>query len=234
MQAVILVGGKGERLRPLTESCPKPLLRVGNKPLLQHILEYLCKYGFKEIILCIGYLGNQIKDYFKDGSKYGVKIIYSSEKMPLGTGGPIKKVEKYINRTFLAMNGDILTDLPLNKMVAFHKKNKCVGTIALAKMPSPYGVIHLNECEIRSFEEKPLLPYWINAGIYILEPEILNFFSNGASSIEHDVFPKIIKAKEKLCGFKAENIFWLDIGSFKDYKLANEIFRKSGFKRIKY
>lgn len=225
MQALILVGGKGERLRPLTESCPKALLKVGDKPLLQHIIEYLKGYGFKEIILCVGYLDDQIVKYFGDGSKYGVKITYSREDRPLGTGGPIKKAEKYINRTFLAMNGDILTDLPLNKMIAFHQKNKCMGTIALVKMPSPYGVIHLTKSRIKSFEEKPVLPYFINAGVYLFQPEILKFFPNGPSSIEYDVFPKVIKAKKELCGFRAENIFWLDIGSFKDYKLANEFFR---------
>jgi len=221
--ALILCGGRGERLRPLTDDIPKPLLPVAGKPILEWQITTLVKNGVKRVVLCTGYKSEKIESYFK-GRDLGVEIIVSKEdpSKPLGTAGPILKAKQFIKETFMALNGDIITNADLREMVSLHKSRKATVTILLVKLRSPYGVIEVNNSSrILSFKEKPTLPYWINGGVYVMEPEILDFIPD-RGSLEEDVFPRVIKAGKIVLGFKTpENIYWRDIGTFKDYKAVN-------------
>lgn len=222
--AMILCGGLGTRLRPLTYILPKPMLPVGHRPLLEFQIGYLKKYEFDRIILAVGYLQEQIVRYFAYGEKFGVKIIYSSEKEPLDTGGAIKNAEKLITSDFLVMNSDVVFDaLNLQKLLSFHKDNKAVATVVVTKMqdPSRFGVVELDERDrIVKFIEKPKGALkgsrWINAGVYALSPKILSHIRRDKrASIEKNVFPRLA-AQGKILGFKYEG-YWSDVGTQEDY-----------------
>jgi len=216
-KAVILAGGKGTRMKPMTNFLPKPMLRIHDKPILEHNIELLKRHGIKDIIISVGYKGGKIKEYFGDGSQLGVNISYVEEKTPLGTGGPLNFLKGKIKDTFLLMNGDELKEIDLEDMFMFHRKNKGMATIALTTVedPSKYGVAVMNGNKIVTFIEKPNKQYipsqLINAGLYILEPEVLKIVPEGFSMIENDVFPKLA-ANEKLLGYVFSGQ-WFDTGT---------------------
>jgi len=197
MKAFILAGGKGERLRPLTEKIPKPLIKIKNRPILEWIILNLKKNGIKEITLLVGYKADKIKEYFKDGKSYGLKINYFVEKEPLGTGGGIKLLAKNLKEDFIMLNGDNLADFDFKKMVKEHKENKADVTIALYYVSdaSQFGVAELDKKRIMRFIEKPkgIKKGMINAGAYIINPKVLEIMPEGKSSIEYDCFEKICK-----------------------------------------
>ncbi len=230
MIALILVGGKGERLRPITNNMPKPMVPVNGRPFLQYHIEELKKAGIKDIVLCTGYLSHKIKEYFGDGSKFSVKISYSVEKTPLGTAGAIKNTEKYINDTFIVLNGDSYLKLDYNKLINFHKSKKAKLTIALLKIKDPrrYGLVSIDEsAKIISFDEKTnnTKGKLINGGIYIVEPDILKTIPGLVKvSLEKEIFPKLIKQKN-VYGFVVNNYF-IDIGTKESYMKAQEDFKK--------
>jgi len=206
MIALILVGGIGERLRPITENIPKPMVPVNGRPFLQYHIEELKKAGIKDIVLCAGYLSHKIQEYFGDGSKFGVKISYSVEKKPLGTAGAIKNAEKYINGTFLVLNGDSYLQLDYNKLINFHKSKKAKLTISLLEIKDPrrYGLVSIDEsAKIISFDEKTTNPKGklINGGVYLVKPDILKVIPGSVKvSLEKEIFPQLIK-QENVYGF---------------------------------
>ncbi len=224
MKAVILAGGYGTRLRPLSCVKPKLLFPILGKPILKRNLEVLARIGVSEVILAVNYLAKELKK--EVGKEYaGIKIKYSFEKVPLGTGGPIKKAEKFIDEfPFLIMNGDILFEEKISEILKAHNEKQPVATVALHEVedPSRFGVVKLNEeMFIEEFIEKPkqTLSRLINAGIYLAEKEIFNYIKPGKVSLEKEVFP-VLASKKKLLGYKY-NGFWFDIGKINDFIKAN-------------
>ena len=178
--ALILAGGSGTRLRPLTYEIPKPMLPVNGRPILEHVIEQLKKVEFLDIIISIGYLGSKIKEYFGDGSKFGVRVRYSEETTPVGTGGAIKKNQNLFHDDFIVLNGDNLFDFDLNKIYDFHKKDKPLATLALVSQDdvSQFGVVEMEGNKIVKFIEKPKTEqtsHLVNAGIYVINPSFLSF-----------------------------------------------------------
>ncbi|NVM01235.1 MAG: NTP transferase domain-containing protein [Candidatus Helarchaeota archaeon] len=228
MKAVILAGGKGTRLRPLTSNIPKPIAQIVNTPMIVHTINLLKKHGFDDIIITIGYLGNQIEDLLRDGKDLGVNITYFKEYFPLGTAGALKFLEEQFNETFLVISSDIITDLNLKEMYEFHKSNESTATIALttAEIPVAYGIVVTDEnLRITKFLEKPgwsqIFSDKINAGIYILEPDVLQFISKGEKfDFSKQLFPKLLEENFPMYGFTM-NCYWLDIGENTKYVQAN-------------
>lgn len=224
MKALLLAGGKGTRLRPLTDNIPKPMVPVMGKPLLESTIMNLKKNGITEIIISTCYKSNYIKDYFKDGSEFGVRIKYISEDIPLGTGGAIKNVQRYVDDAFIIFNSDILSDINIKRLIDFHKSRKADATIAVTHVenPSQYGVIEYDDNKrIKSFKEKPkgkeITSHFINAGIYIFEPKVLKEIpANKVVSIEKDTYPSLLQKGYNLYAYES-NDYWMDIGNLSKY-----------------
>ncbi|WP_054869839.1 sugar phosphate nucleotidyltransferase [Caloranaerobacter sp. TR13] len=224
IKAVIMAGGKGTRLRPLTCDLPKPMVPILNKPVMEYSIELLRKYEITDIAVTLAYLPDVIINYFEDGSKWGVNIKYFIEEIPLGTGGSVKNAEEFLNDTFIVISGDALTDINLKRAIEFHKTKNSLATIVLKKEPVPleYGVIITNEeGRIESFLEKPswgeVFSDTINTGIYILEPQALSYYKKGDNfDFSKDLFPKLLKNKENIYGYIADG-YWCDIGDLKSY-----------------
>jgi len=197
MKAIILAGGLGTRLRPLTHDIPKPLLPIKGRPIIEHAILNFKKHGITDIVLSIGHLSDKIKNYFGQGEKWGVNIEYCIEDQPLGTGGAIKKAAVGIDGTFLAINGDNLADFDWSAAIATHKNQKAQITLSLYPVQdvTQYGIAQLENGKILKFIEKPRVeeaPSNLNnAGGYIMESEILNMLPEGVSSIERDCFEKL-------------------------------------------
>jgi NDP-sugar pyrophosphorylase family protein len=215
--AIILAGGKGTRLRPITDKVPKPLIDVRGRPILDYNIE-LCKtYGITDIILSIGYMKEQIREHYKDGSRLGVKITYIEEDKPLGTAGPLRVIRDRLTDTFVLMNADELKDINLAKMFQVHLQNDASATIALTTVedPSMYGVAVLDANKIMGFVEKPKKEQapskLISAGLYILEPQIIELIPDGFAMMESDVFPKLAR-QGVLCGYPFSGQ-WFDTGT---------------------
>jgi|AGTN01.3.fsa_nt_gi Nucleoside-diphosphate-sugar pyrophosphorylase involved in lipopolysaccharide biosynthesis/translation initiation factor 2B, gamma/epsilon subunits (eIF-2Bgamma/eIF-2Bepsilon) len=221
-KALILCGGRGERLKPITDTVPKPMVPVAGKPILEYQLDLLLKHGVREAVLLVGWHGEKVEEYFGNGSRLGMSIEYSYEDPDnrLGTAGPIKAARNKIKDTFLAMNGDIISDTDIGRIISFHKDHKCLGTINMIDMPSPFGIIDMNGDYIVNFREKPVLPYKMNAGLYVLEPEVVDLMPD-VGSIETDVFPRIAAAG-RLCGYDSTGIYWNDVGTHKDLEKASK------------
>ncbi len=224
MKAVLLVGGAGTRLRPLTYVVPKCLLPVGGKPLLERTLRYFESYGIRDFVLCVAYLKKQIMDTFKDGAALGVEIQYAEAEQPLGTAGQLKTANAFVDGPFLAINGDIITNLNITNLVATHKKKGGIATIALKEfgVRIPYGHVILNgDGKVTAFEEKPTLSYMANAGIYVLEPRLLEFIPQGrVCSLETETFPSVIAKGEQVNSYY-ESAYWADVGSMADFERVN-------------
>lgn len=225
MQAVILVGGEGTRLRPLTVNTPKSMVPILNQPYLEHILDYLKQYEVKDVILALGYLPNRIKAYFDRAGKRDSSLTYVVERAPLGTAGAVKNVEQYLQgEAFYVFNGDIITDIDLKKMLAFHKKNQAVVTIALTAVENPtaFGVVETdNNGRVQRFVEKPswdaVTTNMINAGVYIIEPEVLKFIpSQTFYMFEQGLFPLLLKQDKRVYGYPS-NGYWIDMGTPEKY-----------------
>lgn len=224
MKAVILVGGEATRLLPLTCNTPKAMVPVLNIPFLEHVIRYLSKHQIKDIILAQGYLAQPIEDYLGDGSQLGVKLNYVVEDTPLGTAGAVKNAERYLDETFLMLNGDIFTDLDITAMVEHHLERKAKATIALTPVddPTSYGLIETDaEGRITRFLEKPkqsqVTTNTINAGTYTLEPEILARIPPQTKvSIEREVFPKLLAQGERVYAYPYPE-YWIDVGTPEKY-----------------
>ena len=221
MIAVLLAGGKGTRLQPFTISLPKPLMPVGNKPILEILIRQLKDAGVHKIFICVGYLESLIRSYFGDGSKFGIEIIYSSEDEPLGTAGPMKLISSQLTETFFFMNGDLFTDIDLKEMYKFHKASGAAATIGLTKrtVDIDFGVIKIDENkEFTEWKEKPTLEYQVSMGMYVFEPSIFKHLPSGFFNVP-DLIVKLHDTKEKVVGYEY-NGYWLDIGRLEDYQRA--------------
>jgi NDP-sugar pyrophosphorylase family protein len=226
MQAVILAGGKGTRLKPHTSVFPKPLVPVGDMPILEIIVRQLAYYGFTDIVLAVGHLKELIMAYFGDGSKWNVRITYSFEKEPLGTAGPIKIVPN-LNEDFLVMNGDILCDLNFKELYEFHKKQSADVTITLfeKKVKIDLGVLITQDNSIVNYIEKPEYTYNVSMGIYIFRKKVLSFIPVQTRYDLPQLIMNLLSAKEKVVPFPFKG-HWLDIGRPDDYDAAAEDFSK--------
>lgn len=223
MLAAILAGGFGKRLRPFTDDVPKPMINIAGRPLLEYQISWLKKYGFTEIVLLVGYKKEKIIEYFGSGSRLGVRITYVVEDEPLGTGGAVKNAEHILckEKVFLLLNGDILTDLNPLHLVERIESSRYLGVIATIPLPSPYGILQLEDDAVKGFIEKPLIrDYWINAGVYALKSDALRYFPE-KGDLEKTAFPTM--ARDGLLGaVKYTNIFWKAVDTFKDLEEATK------------
>lgn len=235
MNAVILIGGEGTRLRPLTVTTPKPLLPLLNRPALAYQIDLLKAHGIRDIVLCVGYLSQLSERTLGMGRRWGVRLRYVRETTPLGTGGAIKNAEPYVDDTTLIFNGDILTTLDLTALLSFHRRKKASVTIALHRVadPTAYGLVEMAKSgRIRRFLEKPsreeAFCHTINAGTYVFEPEVFPWIPPGINvSVERGLFPRLLKLGKPLYGFLHRGL-WLDIGTIDSYLHAHAMLLSSG------
>ncbi len=222
--AVILAGGRGVRLAPITHELPKPLIPLHDKPLIQHLLELLKKYNVRNVIISVGYKADKIKEALGNGRRFGLNITYVEEQNPLGTAGPLKLARQFLTETFICCNADELKDIDLMEMYMLHKENRAAVTIALTTVddPSAYGVARLQGSRILEFVEKPKKDKapsnLINAGLYIMEPEILDFIPDGFAMVEKDLFPRLA-SEGRLFGYPFSGQ-WFDTGTLERYERA--------------
>lgn len=228
LKAIILVGGEGTRLHPLTYDLPKSMVPVLNRPFLEHTLAYLKRSGVNDIVLAMSYLSGVIQSYFGDGQNLGIQLTYAVESQPLGTAGAVKNAEQFVKGTFAVFNGDIFTDLDLADMLAFHRRQKAKATIALTRVDNPcaFGVVETDGAgKVLRFVEKPspgqVTTHWINAGIYILEPEVLEHIpANRHYMFEKGLFPLLLQLGEPVYSYLS-NGYWLDMGTPEKYFCLN-------------
>ena len=222
-QALILAGGKGTRLRPLTYELPKPLFPLAGKPIMEHLLNGLKNAGIKDILVSVGHKAEKVISYFGDGSKFGVKITYITEPEPMGTGGPLTLATNMLDKTFLMLNGDVVTNIDFLDLMAFHRRTNALGTIALFQVEdaSRFGAVEIVGNKIARFIEKPEKDQsqskLINAGIYVMNRDILKHIPGGFCLIE-DVFSQLAP-RGLLSGYVhgGEKAYWTDIGTERSY-----------------
>ena len=219
---VIMAGGIGKRLLPHTENCPKPMLKVSGKPILQHIIERAQSEGFRHFVLSINYLGEMIEDYFGNGEKMGVKIDYIREKKPLGTAGALSLLNLKTEESFVVSNGDVITDIRYGELLDFHIKNNSTATMAvnLYEWQNPYGVVGLNGIEITGFDEKPINRTHINAGVYALSRNAITFLEKDSPCDMPKLFEQLRAGSEKIIAYPMHEP-WLDVGRSFDLNQAN-------------
>ncbi len=224
-QVVIMAGGLGTRLYPLTKETPKPMLLVNGKPILERIIEKLITQGFQNFYISINYLGEQIKEYFKDGSKWDISIKYIEETKRLGTAGALSQLKRIINEPFIVMNGDIITDLDFRNFLKFHQETNSSSTMCLYKQVHqvPFGVVEFDyELNITSMQEKPKNEYYVNMGIYAVSPNALKYIPENEYYDMPTLFQNLIDDKKVANVFVFDGL-WNDIGRVEDYKSANLI-----------
>jgi dTDP-glucose pyrophosphorylase/CBS-domain-containing membrane protein len=222
LSAVIMAGGYGKRLLPLTERVPKPMLLVGDKPLLELTIQLLRRSGIRDISLTTHYLPENIVQYFGDGSAFGVRLNYLEEDRPLGTAGGLRLMKRN-NNPFLVINGDIITGVPFQEMLNFHREHNALLTVGVRKyeVEVPFGVVELDEVHINRIQEKPSFSFFINAGTYLLEPEVCDFIPSGRRFDMTDLIQKLIEAGKVVVSFPITE-YWLDVGRHEDYAKAQE------------
>ena len=228
MKAVILAGGLGTRLQPYTNSLPKPMLPLGEKPILEHLIEWIKKNGVKEIVLCVSYLRKKIEDYFGDGKKFGVKIEYAISKKPLATAGQLKTAEKFIDDTFVCLYGDSIYNFSLKNMISDHKRKKSTVTMSLYeyKFNMKYGVIDTtNTGRVTAWNEKPELSAKINMGCYVMEPEVFQLIPKNKQYGMDNVIQKALSKKKKISSVISKKGF-IDIGDKETYEKTNQEYKK--------
>lgn len=219
---VIMAGGLGTRLKDLTKEIPKPMLKVGNNPILQHIISNFKQYGYNKMLFCVNYKSEIIENYFQDGIAYGVKIDYIKETKRLGTAGGIKLAEEYINEPFFVINGDIFTNLNVENMMKFHLQNEFDITIGTRKhyFQIPYGVIETKNNNVISLREKPEIEYLINAGVYCLKPDLIKLIPRNKYFEITDLINLCINSGKRIGSYEIKD-YWMDIGRIEDYNEVN-------------
>jgi dTDP-glucose pyrophosphorylase len=229
IQAVVMAGGFGTRLRPLTSDTPKPMLPIGGEPLLQRIIRQLCQYGIRRIVITTHYHADKIRAHFRDGKHLGVEITYIHEDVPLGTAGALGLLNPP-SQTLLVMNGDILTQTDFRDMFTYHKEHDAALTVAVRKyeFQVPYGVVESEQAQVRRVVEKPDLCFFVNAGIYLLEPESLAFIPKGRRFHMTDLIAALLDARRTVVSFPILE-YWLDIGQPVDYERAENDVRLGRF-----
>jgi mannose-1-phosphate guanylyltransferase/phosphomannomutase len=237
MKAVVMAGGEGSRLRPLTIRRPKPMVPIAGKPVMEHILDLLKRHGITEVVVTVQYLASNIEDYFGNGSQLGMHISYSREDVPLGTAGSVKNAEEFLmapgtdgeTEPFLVISGDALTDYDLTDLVRYHREKHSMATLLLAHVHNPleYGVIITNEDgHITQFLEKPswgeVFSDTINTGIYVLDPQILSYFEkNKPFDFSQELFPMMLRKGDPIYGYVPTKGYWCDVGNLSEYMRAN-------------
>lgn len=230
MKAVVMAGGEGTRLRPMTSSMPKPLLPVANRPIMEHVLRLLKRHGLSETVVTVQFLASLVKNYFGgDGEELGMELSYANEEKPLGTAGSVKNAEEALkDDTFLVISGDALTDFDLTDLIAFHKEKGGLVTVCLTRVPNPleFGITIVDEQgQVERFLEKPtwggqVFSDTVNTGIYVMEPEVFNYVEADASvDWSGDVFPQLMKEGKPIYGYVAEG-YWEDVGTHESYVKA--------------
>lgn len=224
MRAVILAGGKGTRLTPYTTVFPKPLMPIGEMPILEIVLRQLAHHGIQDITLAVGYLAELLMAYCGDGSKFGLRLDYSREELPLGTAGPISLIED-IQETFLVMNGDLLTTIDYSAMWKYHEERGAIATLASYRreVKIDLGVIESEEGWVKDYIEKPTYHYAVSTGIYIFNPEVLKYVERGMRLDLPELILRLIHAGEKVNIYNFDG-YWLDIGRHDDYDSAVQEF----------
>lgn len=222
-KVILMVGGLGTRLRPLTETTPKPMLKVGNKPILQTIVEKFAEYGYTNIIMCVNYKSHMIQDYFGDGKEFGVNIEYVLENQRMGTAGALSLLKDKPKEPFFVMNGDLLTNVNFEHLHNYHLSTNSIGTMCVREydFQVPYGVVNIKDSKIISIEEKPTHKFFVSAGIYMLSPEVLEYIPENQFYDMPTLFEKIISKGKNTISFPLRE-YWLDIGRIEEYKKANE------------
>ena len=224
MRAVILAGGKGTRLAPYTTILPKPLMPVGDMPILEIVIRQLAHHDIQDITLAVGYLAELLMAYCGDGNKFGVKLDYSREEQPLGTAGPISLIQN-LQETFLVMNGDLLTTIDYGEMWKFHKERGAIATLASYRreVKIDLGVIESEDGWVKDYIEKPTYQYAVSTGIYIFEPEVLKYVEQGQRLDLPELILRLMRAGQKVNIYNF-NGYWLDIGRHDDYDSAVQEF----------
>src|SRR3954468_5232204 len=229
MKAVILAGGEGTRLRPLTSNQPKPMMPIANVPMMEHLVKLLARHGFDDIVVTVAFMANHIRTYFGDGSELGVRMRYATEEAPLGTAGSVRNAMAELDETFLVISGDVLTDVDLGAIVEQHNERGAFATIALKRVENPvdFGIVITTEDgQIERFLEKPtwgqVFSDTINTGIYVLDPGVFEFIPEGeVVDFSSDVFPAVLDRGLSLLGTVVDG-YWEDVGTLESYRTAHE------------
>ncbi|MGI0024284.1 MAG: nucleotidyltransferase family protein [Nitrososphaera sp.] len=227
MKAVIQAGGRGARLRPYTFVVPKPMMPVGEQPVIEVLLKWLRRWDVTETYITTGYLGHLIRALCGDGSQWGMVIKYSEEFEPLGTVGSLTKLKEYLTDTFLVLNGDLITDLDLNAFTRFHKQNSCQLSIACAQktVKIDFGVIEELGCQVTAFKEKPNILFHVSMGVYCMEPSVIDFIPSGVPFGFDNLMHTMLAREIPVCLYKHSGI-WMDIGHEKDFCHVQEHFTR--------
>lgn len=225
-QAVVLAGGKAQRLRPLTNDRPKAMIEVAGRPMVEHQLRWLAESGVDDVVVSLGHRAEVLREYVGDGSSFGVRVVYAVETEPLGRGGGLRFAAGHLADgpgAFVALNGDIICRFPLPEMVQLHRRLGVAATIALAPYRSTWGIVELDGNMITAFTQSPRLPYWINAGVYVLEAEAIERFPQHGDH-EDTTFPEFA-AEGRLAGFRIDG-YWRGIDTLKDVReVTNDLSR---------
>jgi len=221
-KVVLMVGGLGTRLRPLTEETPKPLLHVGGKPILQTIIERFAAHGFTDFTFCVNYKAQMIRDHFGDGGRFGVRIEYIEESKRMGTAGALSLIPERPIQPFFVMNGDLLTNVNFENMLQYHLQNQAKASMCVREydFQVPYGVVNIEKGMIRSIEEKPVHRFFVSAGIYMLDPSCLDLIPKNEYYDMPALFERIVEEGGRAVSFPLRE-YWLDIGRMEEYERAN-------------
>lgn len=219
-EVVLMVGGLGSRLGELTKNTPKPMLKIGKKPILENIILNFKEQGFQKFIFCVNYKKEVICDYFQEGKSWGVEISYIKEKQKLGTAGALSLI-KDMKNSFIVMNGDILTKLDFDQLIQEHKKSKAVMSVVLREFEHqiPYGVVRISNNDIKDIEEKPMQKFLVSAGIYVLEPEVLKYIKKDVYLDMPNLIKRLLDKKIKINSYILQD-YWIDIGRLEEYEKA--------------
>lgn len=230
-RAVLLAGGKGRRLLPYTSVLPKPLMPLGERPILEIVVGQLRRAGFVHLTMAVGHLASLIQAYFGDGARFGVHIDYSMEERPLGTAGPLSLLAAQLDRPFLVMNGDVLTDLDFAAMFTAHGASAAIATVATIdkRIDVSLGVLRIGaDQRITGYDEKPSLQFAVSTGIYCLSPRVLGFLEPGVPCDLPELIGRLLAAGETVQAYRIPGT-WLDIGRPDDYEAAQELYARGGF-----
>ncbi len=221
-KVVLMVGGLGTRLRPLTDSVPKPLLKVGDKPIIETIIQSFSKHGFKDFILSVNYKSEMFEEYFGNGSKFGVNIEYAHEDKRLGTAGALSLIRDKLEDHFFVMNGDLLTNVNFEHLLKYHQESHSLGTMCVREydFQVPYGVVDVVDGKIQAITEKPTHKFFVSAGIYMLSPNVLEYIPDNIFYDMPTLFEKLISVNKNVISFPLRE-YWLDIGRIEEFEKAN-------------
>ncbi len=219
---MLMAGGLGSRLRPLTDECPKPLLKVGSKPLLEIILENFLEYGFRKFYISVNYKAEMVKEHFGDGSRWGIEIRYIHEDQRLGTAGALSLLPERPALPLIVMNGDLLTKVNFQHLLDFHAEHRARATMCVREydFQVPYGVVRIDHHRVLGIDEKPVQRFFVNAGIYVLEPEVLDLIPSATYFDMPELFTRLIGQNHETAVFPIRE-YWLDIGHMEDFARAN-------------